>query len=79
MEKEESEIVDIKKHPVTKIIEEFKELGERFEKYLQTEEEHFEDYKYFEKRTMRFQEEFPYNKLNWFGKFMFWLMCKKRK
>lgn len=52
---------------------------ERFNKYMDVEEEHYEEYKYFEKRTVNFQEEFPYDQMNWLGKLIMWFICKRKK
>ena len=51
----------------------------RYNKYMDEEESHYEEYKYFEKRTVTFQESFPYDQMNWLGKLILWFICKKRK
>ena len=53
-------------------------LEKRFDGYMELEEEHYEEYKYFEKRVTKFQENFPYERLNWLGRLIMWLICKKR-
>ena len=75
--KEETEEISLEV-PLLSAVERVNALEERFEKSIAREEEHYEEYKYFENRTMKFEEEFPYNRLNWLGKLLFWIICKRK-
>jgi len=70
--------IPLKKISHTEMAENLEKLEKRFNNSIEREEEHYGEYKFFENKTIKFQDEFPYHRLNWLGRLILWVITKRK-